>query len=199
MRTRPSSSTSFDLIRNASGPASTREERLAFAENHAARWNVFRHRISPDIHAQLTHIQLTGQLQVHSAGIKKLEALTDQICVHLDNGESLVGDAVINATGPSKKFTSTRSELLQNLLRRGLIAPDATNMGLRVDPDHTVLTSDGDRSAWLLALGPLLLGTYWETIAVPELRVQARRVAETVLDRARSDEGEELALLEHMV
>jgi len=34
----------------------------------------------------------------------------------------------------------------------------------------------------MLALGPLLRGTRWETIAVPELRDQARRVAETVLD-----------------
>jgi uncharacterized NAD(P)/FAD-binding protein YdhS len=87
--------------------------------------------------------------------------------------------------------------LLQNLLRRGLLGPDETDMGVSVDPDHTVLTGDGSRSPWLLALGPLLRGTYWETIAVPELRGQARRVAETILDRAHVDE--ELAtLLEYM-
>ena len=33
------------------------------------------------------------------------------------------------------------------------------------------------------ALGPLLRGTLWETIAVPELRGQARVVAETILER----------------
>jgi uncharacterized NAD(P)/FAD-binding protein YdhS len=62
-----------------------------------------------------------------------------------------------------------------------------------------VLTADGDRSAWLLALGPLLRGTYWETIAVPELRVQARHVAETVLDRVLSDDEEGPAQLEYML
>jgi uncharacterized NAD(P)/FAD-binding protein YdhS len=46
----------------------TREERLAFAQRYAARWNVFRHRIAPDIHAQITSSQLTGQLQIHAAG-----------------------------------------------------------------------------------------------------------------------------------
>ncbi|OBK74821.1 FAD/NAD(P)-binding protein [Mycobacterium sp. 1274761.0] len=177
----------------------TPEERLAFAKHHAARWNVFRHRISPDIHAQLTHLQLTGQLQVRAGNIEKLVEAADQIAVHLDDGETLTGDVVINATGPSTRFTATQSVLLQNLLRRGLVAPDVTDLGISVDRDHTVLTGDGDRSAWLLALGPLLRGTYWETIAVPELRVQARRVAETVLDRAFSDEEEGPAQLEYML
>src|ERR1700730_12669462 len=37
----------------------TREERLVFARRHAARWNIFRHRIAPDIHAQITRSQLS--------------------------------------------------------------------------------------------------------------------------------------------
>jgi uncharacterized NAD(P)/FAD-binding protein YdhS len=175
------------------------DERLAFAKHHAAKWNVFRHRISPDIHAQLTHLQLTGQLQVRAAKIEKLGESSDQISVHLDDGEILSGDVVINATGPSSKLTATTSVLLQNLLRRGLIAPDATDMGINVANDLTVLTGDGDRSAWLLAMGPLVRGTYWETVAVPELRGQAKRVAETALDRVHSDEEEGPELLEYMV
>ena len=54
-------------------------------------------------------------------------------------------------------------------------------MGVRVEEDHTVVTRDGDRSEVLLALGPLLRGTLWETIAVPELRGQASRVAATLV------------------
>jgi uncharacterized NAD(P)/FAD-binding protein YdhS len=177
----------------------TTEERLAFAKRHAARWSVFRHRISPDIHAQLTHLQLTGQLQVQAGDIEKLEASDDRMSVHLADGDTLTGEVVINATGPATRLTATRSVLLQNLLRRGLLVPDATDMGISVDGDHTVLTPDGDRSAWLLALGPLLRGTYWETIAVPELRVQARRVAETVLDHVHSDVEEGPLQLEYML
>jgi uncharacterized NAD(P)/FAD-binding protein YdhS len=177
----------------------SREERLTFAKKHSARWNVFRHRISPDIHAQLTHMQLTGQLEVRAGNIEKLEELADRIAVHLEDGETVTGGVVINATGPSARFTNTKSPLLQNLLRRGLLAPDETDLGVSVARDHTVLTGDGDRSAWLLALGPLLRGTYWETIAVPELRVQAKRVAETVLDRVLSDDEEGPTQLEYML
>ena len=178
----------------------TREERLEFARKHAARWNIFRHRIAPEIHAQITGSQLTGQLQVHAAGIERVEAAGEQIVVRLAKGKALTGDLVINATGPATRLTATRSILLQNLLKRGLIAPDDTDMGVRVDPDHTVVTAAGERSALLLALGPLLRGTLWETIAVPELRGQARRVAETLLGQSPAvDAAEAPAVLEYMI
>jgi uncharacterized NAD(P)/FAD-binding protein YdhS len=174
------------------------EDRLTFAREHAARWNVFRHRIAPELHAQITSSQLTGQLRVHAGSIANVEPASDRIRVELADGQSVQGDLVINATGPSTRFTATRSVLLQNLLRQGTITPDLTDLGVYVDTDHTVLTRSGERSPWLLALGPLLRGTYWETIAVPELRVQARRVAETVLGGARAEQESQLQL-EYMI
>ena len=160
----------------------TLEERMEFSRRHAAHWNVLRHRIAPEIHAQLTTAQLTGQLQLHAAGIECVRADGNQVRVFLTGGKTIAGDLVINATGPNTKFTATNSVLLQNLIRRGLVTADDTDMGLRVDADHTIIDRDGQRSEILLALGPLLRGTLWETIAVPELRVQARRTAQTLLD-----------------
>jgi uncharacterized NAD(P)/FAD-binding protein YdhS len=119
--------------------------------------------------------------------------------VYLDNGKSLAGDLVINATGPATKLTASGSLLLQNLLRRGLVTPDDTDMGVRVDPDHTVISGDAERSRWLLALGPLLRGTLWETVAVPELRAQARRVAETLLDQPPAAVDETQVVIEYMI
>jgi uncharacterized NAD(P)/FAD-binding protein YdhS len=177
----------------------TREERLAFARKYAARWNIFRHRIAPDIHAQITSSQLTGQLQIHAASIESVEASGSRIVVHLGNGESQAGNLVINATGPVTKLSASRSVFLQNLLRRGLVAPDDTDMGIRVDPDHTIVSGDGERSRLLLALGPLLRGTLWETIAVPELRAQAKRVAETLLERPPVPVGEIEVMMEYMI
>lgn len=168
--------------------AFTVAERREFVRTHAARWNVLRHRIAPEIHAQVTTAQLTGQLQVHAAVIDRIEPRGSQLCVHLAGGRSLTGDLVINATGPQTRFSDTSSVLLRNLLRRGLVAPDDMDMGVRVKPDHTVVGADGKRSRFMLALGPLLRGTLWETIAVPELRDQARRVAETVLDHPNLSE-----------
>ena len=178
----------------------TREERLEFARNHAARWNVHRHRIAPEIYAQVTTAQLTGQLRIHSSSIDQVAAVGNQVRVNLTDGKTLTGDLVINATGPHVRLTATESVLLQNLLKRGLVAPDEMNMGLRVDADHTILDGDGARSKSLLTLGPLLRGTLWETIAVPELRGQARRVAETLLDQPASPPAsEEEIMMEYMI
>lgn len=177
----------------------SQSERLTFAKKHAARWNVFRHPIAPDIHAQITSSQLTGQLRVHASGVTKVKAVHEGILIELQNGDSLVADLVLNATGPTTRFTATRSVLLRNLLWRRLIAPDSTDMGVRIDADHTVLNDDGERSPWLLALGPILRGTYWETIAVPELRVQARRVAETLLGAPHVEDDHGQLQLEYMI
>ena len=120
--------------------------------------------------------------------------------MHLSGGKTLTGDLVINATGPNTKFTATSSVLLQNLLRRGLVTPDDMEMGVRVDADHTIIDRDGQRSEILLALGPLLRGTLWETIAVPELRGQARRMAETLLDQpATLAETSPPVMMEYMI
>jgi uncharacterized NAD(P)/FAD-binding protein YdhS len=162
----------------------TVQEKLTFAREHAARWNIMRHRIAPEIHAQITSAQLTGQLDLRAANVETVAAYGEKVRVHLGRGGHFDGDLVINATGPQTRFTTTRSVLMQNLLRRGLIIPDVMDMGVRIDPDHTMINAEGQRSHRLLALGPLLRGTYWETIAVPELRVQARRVAETLLEQA---------------
>mgnify|MGYP006295832389 CR=1 FL=1 len=176
----------------------TLEEKKTFARHHAARWNILRHRIAPEIHAQITSAQLTGQLQVHAANIDHVEAAGSRVRVHLRGGKHLEGDLVLNATGPQTHFTATKSVLLQNLLRRGLITPDDMEMGIRIQPDHTIINREGRTSSRFLALGPLLRGTFWETIAVPELRGQSRRVAETILGMGQSFEAEPV-MMEFMI
>ncbi|MDR3404287.1 MAG: FAD/NAD(P)-binding protein [Chthoniobacter sp.] len=175
------------------------EERTLFVRAWAARWNVLRHRIAPEIHAQIASAELTGQLQVHAAGILRVAAAENRVRVFLSNGNAIDGDLVINATGPQSRFSATRSALLQNLLRRGLITCDDLDMGVRVDADHTVIEREGGRSRLLLALGPLLRGTLWESIAVPELRSQARHVAETLLDQPVTPATEAAVMMEYMI
>ena len=160
----------------------TLAEKREFVRQHAARWNVLRHRIAPEIHARVTAARESGQVRLHAARVEGVAAEGRRVRVQLSDGTTLTGDLVINATGPQTKFSDTSSVLLRNLLRRGLVAPDDLEMGLRADEDHTVIDQAGQRSTILFALGPLLRGTLWETIAVPELRGQARRVAETILE-----------------
>jgi uncharacterized NAD(P)/FAD-binding protein YdhS len=182
--------------------AFTDAERREFVARHAARWNVIRHRIPPSIHRQVSDALESGRLKVTRAAITGVKPLGSKIGIDLKDRDgqasTLAAALAINCTGPHTRFSATRSPLLQQLLRSGLAQPDAMDMGIRVDPDFTVVGRDGRRSTMLLALGPLLRGTLWESIAVPELRGQALRVAQTLLDTRATAAAEE-AVIEYQI
>jgi uncharacterized NAD(P)/FAD-binding protein YdhS len=182
--------------------AFTDADRREFIARHAARWNVLRHRIAPSIHRQVNGALESGKLKITRAAVTGVKPLGSKIGIELRAADGTVmtreAALAINCTGPHTRFTATRSPLLQNLLRRGLVQPDSMDMGIRVEPDFTVVPRGGGRSPFLHAIGPLLRGTLWETVAVPELRGQALRVAQTLLDAAAVAPVEE-AVVEYQI
>lgn len=88
---------------------------------------------------------------------------------------------MVNCTGPQTRFSATRSPLLRALLASGVARPDEMDMGVRIGRDFAAIERGGAPSRFLRVIGPLLRGTLWESIAVPELRGQALRVAEILL------------------
>jgi uncharacterized NAD(P)/FAD-binding protein YdhS len=161
------------------------EEKRQFCTRYAARWNVTRHRIPEPIHARLTEAISSGRLRVHTGRIAALDDTGPNVRVTIEgaNGErtTLEGGLVVNCTGPRAGFSACTDLLFKNLLGRGLVRADGLDMGIDVDPDFAVVERDGGRSRFLYALGPLLRGSLWETTAVPELRGQAMRVAQLLL------------------
>ena len=183
-------------------------ERQEFVARYSARWNVLRHRIAPSIHRQVTAALDSGRLQISRGSVTGVRPADSRIGIDLrardGRTSTLEAALVLNCTGPHTRFSATRSPLLQNLLRRGLAQPDAMDMGVRVEADFAVVERSGLRSPWLFALGPLLRGTLWESIAVPELRGQALRVAQALVDtgapaRAGWAEPSEAAVLEYWI
>ncbi|QDT45000.1 hypothetical protein Pan241w_51170 [Gimesia alba] len=162
------------------------EEKQEFLKRYAARWNVIRHRIAQPIHQRITEAITEGRLRVVRGRITGLSAQDDKVCVSVQNktgGEQILeGGLVINCTGPNCGFSDTSVPLFQNLLKRGLIRPDELDMGIDVGADFAVIDGEGNHSEFLFAIGPLMKGTLWETTAVPELRGQAMRVAQLLLD-----------------
>ena len=47
------------------------EARREFVRHYAARWNVLRHRIAPEIHDQVATARDTGQLLLHAARVER--------------------------------------------------------------------------------------------------------------------------------
>lgn len=168
-------------------------ERREFIARHAARWNVLRHRIAQPIHRQVEAALAEGRLRITRGAVTRLEQAGSRIRVHLNgtagaNGShdtvpaQLEGALVVNCTGPQTRFSATRSRLLRNLLASGIVQPDAIDLGIRIEDNFAAVDREGRASPFLHVIGPLLRGTFWETVAVPELRGQALHVAEILLD-----------------
>ena len=164
----------------------SKEEKHEFLKEDASLWNVTRHRIAGSIHNRVTDSLDTGKLKVVAGTVVELVPGEKQIDVMLE-GEGGVastesGDLVINCTGPQLNFSGTDSSLFANLLKRRLVAPDEMDMGVCVD-ENFAIQSDEIAKDSMYAIGPILRGSLWETTAVPELRIQAMRVAESILER----------------
>ncbi|MBA2115326.1 FAD/NAD(P)-binding protein [Bremerella alba] len=161
------------------------EEKRLFLTKYAADWNAIRHRIAGPIHDAITDALDCGQLTITSARIESLAAGESSIEVRLATGENgpavINGDFVINCTGPKSRFSDSQIPLYSNLFNRGLAKPDGMDMGIEITDDFAVIVGDSLPSSCLYAIGPILKGTLWETVAVPELRQQAMSVAQTIL------------------
>ena len=145
---------------------------------HAVRyWDIHRHRIAPEIAAELQAMMQAGQLHV-LAGRLLPSTGTDAATLRFrarDGAEQNVPtDVVINATGVETRFERPSSPLLASLLANGLAVPGPHGLGILTDGLGRALDAQGAPLAGLQVLGSSRIGTLWETIAMPELRVQAR-------------------------
>ncbi len=178
------------------------EDRKLFLRRYAASWNVMRHRIAPSVHELITDALDTGRLRVIAGSIKNLRAGERGIDVQFEDSHGNVaeetGDLVINCTGPQSCLSQSGVPLFDALLRKGYARCDALDMGLEVDDQFAAIDRSGEPSNVVHAIGPLLKGSLWETTAVPELRVQAMRVAEILLQREPASLQEE-EILEYYI
>jgi uncharacterized NAD(P)/FAD-binding protein YdhS len=60
--------------------------------------------------------------------------------------------------------------------------PGSNDLGVDVDIEtYRLLDADGESGRPIYALGPIIRGAVWETIAVPEIRLEAAAIAQGIL------------------
>lgn len=139
-------------------------ERARFMRHLFSYWNSHRHRMAPEIAAQLADDSalavIAGRVQVTEAGDVILRHRGD------DKWHALAAGTVINCTGPNYRRMVQDSPLLASLVAHGQLAlgPLGLGVALPVAPG-------------LHVIGTALLGERLETTAVPDLRQQAAGIA----------------------
>jgi len=145
-------------------------------------WDVHRHRLAPEIAARIAGLQAEGRLAVVAGRLVDATVKDGAALIHWrprggGTVASLEAARVINCIGPESDITQAHQPLLQALLTRGAIRPDARRLGIDVDPQLCVRDHLGAPNARIHAVGPLTKGIGWEVIAVPDIRVQVRALA----------------------
>ena len=164
------------------------DDQRRFLRHVARYWDVHRHRIAPQVHAQLQALIERGQLRLHRGRLETVEPAGGRMRVQarMRDGRALQLDVdhVVNATGVEMRAQLMRNPLLSALLGSGQARPGPHGIGLDTDADGALLDAHGRPNPRVLVLGSLRIGSLWESIAVPELRVQAEQVAHRLLSPA---------------
>jgi uncharacterized NAD(P)/FAD-binding protein YdhS len=161
-------------------------DRSRFLRHLRPWWDIHRHRAAPATAAAVATMVEHGELRVRAARVVRYETENGGVRVHVrprgaETTETIFVERVVNCTGPSSDVRRVRDPLLDALLARGLMAPDANRLGVEVAQDCAVLEASGSPSETISLVGPLLKARFWEATAVPELRRHAKNVAERLL------------------
>lgn len=155
---------------------------------HAVRyWDIHRHRIAPQVAATLDRLRSSGQLRVEAGRLRSISAapaggsLVGFRPRHAKAEKALHADWIVNATGVETNIDLRPGTLLTALRERGLALPGPQGLGLASSGIGQVVDCRGRPDPALYVLGALRIGDLWESIAIPELREQARGIAEHIL------------------
>lgn len=150
-------------------------------------WNSYRHRAPPEALVVMQRYQKEQRLTLIKAQVEALERTGSGLHINAIDTSSgqpikLFADLVVNCTGPSFEVSKQPCQLIHNLLKEGLAEADSLGLGLKTSANGGLI---GPAQHQLFTLGATLFGTYFETIAVPEIRTQCETVVATLLTGLR--------------
>jgi uncharacterized NAD(P)/FAD-binding protein YdhS len=163
------------------------DDQRRFLRHVVRYWDVHRHRIAAQVHAQLERLQASGQLQLHRGRLDTVAREGKRVRVTLlmrdRRAQQLDVDRVVNATGVEMRAQLMRNPLLSDLLGKGLARPGPHGIGIDTTRRGDLVNADGEALPNVVVVGSLRIGRLWESIAVPELRGQAESAAKQLLSR----------------
>jgi uncharacterized NAD(P)/FAD-binding protein YdhS len=159
----------------------TEADQRRFLRHLARHWEVHRHRMAPPIAAAIDALREQGMLTIAAAEICGISAEPDGgLRAVLHTSQTARYAAIVNCTGPGRLIEA--DPLVRSLIADGLAMPGQYGLGLAVD-HHGALIGRSPRPPAIYTLGAPRRGYLWETTAAPEIRAQARALADHLIAR----------------
>jgi len=156
-------------------------QRRRFLRHLRPWWDVHRHRAAPRIHTRLQDAIDRGQLMVTAARLGKVALCIGAVEVEINArggaSSTLTVERVIDCSGLQGDFTKLDRLLVKQLLADGMIRADELRLGIDIAPDGAVIDAEGKKTPDLFAVGPITKGTFWEIVAVPDIRLACEQLA----------------------
>ncbi|MFI8521720.1 FAD/NAD(P)-binding protein [Streptomyces sp. NPDC085481] len=157
------------------------DERAEFLGRDATLWNVHRHRMAPSTAEAVTRARAARRLRIHAGRVASAVPAEDGgLAVSLVDGRELRVAWVVDCTGPGLRADAGGDPLWGGLLADGLAVPGPLGIGVATDTGR-LRDAQGRAARPLFTLGAPRRGELWETTAIPEIRAQAKEIAEAVL------------------
>ena len=159
------------------------DEQRRFLRHARAYWDVHRHRVAPEIADLLDDMRSDGLVRLHKGRVTRYSASDDGAELQYWDRESRTNRTlnvhrVINCSGSETDCRRIDESFITSLVVQGFARPDRLFLGIDVNEHGELIDYKGSPSHRLYAIGPVRKGCFWETTAVPEIRVQAVTLAE---------------------
>lgn len=163
-------------------------QRRQFVRHLRALWDVHRHRVAPLVLGVVERLRQEGRLTTLAASVRQIQDGASEATILLaprgaGAPDRIVADRVITCTGPNPDLRKATDPMLAALVRDGLLVPDEVGLGARCDSGGVAIRAAGAAAVEgppIHVVGPLRRADLWESIAVPELRVQAAEAAKRI-------------------
>lgn len=159
------------------------EQRARFMRHARWVWERARHRMPPAVGTAITALERSGRLHRQRGRLHAVDVAGASLRLELDHAgaiDAVDADLVVQTVGLDTDVRRSDHRLIRQLLTNAHISADPLGLGVGADRDGHLQC--GERH-WpnLFAIGSLLRGTLWESTAMPEIRQQARHLADQLL------------------
>lgn len=161
------------------------ESRQRFLRHAASFWDVHRHRMPPAQAERMEAALESGQLEIVKGRFRSAERRGERLFAEIlrpgwDEPGPFKADVIYDCRGVRRRADQELTGLAGALVETGAARLEKLGLGLEFDRTCALVNHAGDASARIFGIGPVTLGTFWESIAVPDIREQARVIADRI-------------------